>query len=156
MCLVDSSVKRLEVRTQISEMSILSPQEKPRMERRKAKLGQNLTVLGWQMITLGVGGGVSCGGRGRIDWQPGGWWSQCHWDCWRKRWFGEGVKGSLELTECKAPERLLQGHLGNLIIGCQGLQSRCGRLSPWPTPRVCFQELIGLRTLALGQDAKTA
>lgn len=39
MCLVDSSVKRLEVRTQISEMSILSPQEKPRMERRKAKLG---------------------------------------------------------------------------------------------------------------------
>ena len=73
MCLVDSSVKRLEVGTQISEMSILGPQGKPRMERRKAKLGLNLAVLGWQMITLGVGGGVSCGGRGRVDWQPRRW-----------------------------------------------------------------------------------
>ena len=53
-----------------------------------------------------------------------------HWDCGRKKWPGEDVTGNLELTGCKAPERLLQGHLGNLIIGCKGLQSRCGRLSP--------------------------
>lgn len=73
MCLVDSSVKRLDVRTQISEMSILSPQGKPRMERRKAKLGLNLAVLGWQMITLGVGGGVRLWRQREVDWQPRGW-----------------------------------------------------------------------------------
>ena len=95
MCLVDSSVKRLEVRTQISEMSILSPQEKPRVERRKAKLGQNLTVLGWQMITLGVGGGVSCGGRGRIDWQPGGWLVSVSLGLLEEEVFWRGCKGQL-------------------------------------------------------------
>lgn len=96
MCLVDSSVKRLDVRTQISEMSILSPQGKPRMERRKAKLGLNLAVLGWQMITLGVGGGVSCGGRGRVDWQPRGWL----------------VSGSLGLREEEVAWRGCKGQLG--------------------------------------------
>ena len=73
MCLVDSSGKRPEVRIQISEMSVLGPQERPGMDTREAKLEQNLIALGWQMIGLGVGGRVSGGGRGRKDWQPGRW-----------------------------------------------------------------------------------
>lgn len=69
MCLVYSSGKRPKVRIQMSEMSVLGPQERAGMETREAKLEQTLIGFGWQMIGLGVGGRVSGGGRGRKDWQ---------------------------------------------------------------------------------------
>lgn len=121
MCLVDSSVKRLDVRTQISEMSILVT--------GGAKDGEKKSQVGAEFGSAWLANDHTGSGRwgelwrqrGGVDWQPRGWL----------------VSGSLGLREEEVAWRGCKGQLGaNWVQGT--------RATPAGSPRRADQQQLCL------------